>query len=98
MGAYENPIASWPEGIMRYEESFERATRENATRHDIGPDAGTTIERATSKPPEYVYGIPLPDLGEGDPLARIEAVWNQFHPCWQQGTSQREGGSEVKWI
>jgi hypothetical protein len=89
-GGYKNRIVSWPRGIINYEKSFEKATRENEGQYDIVPETGTVIERATGTTPDYIYGIPFPSLSEDDPLAGIKALWNQAHVYWHQGSTHIE--------
>ncbi len=89
-GGYANPIASWPLGLIKYDTSFVEATAGNADRYDIDPVTGTIVDRATGGPPEYVYGVPFPDIDAGDPQAGIKALWNQFHVYWNQGSLHTE--------
>jgi len=89
-GGYKNQIVSWPRGIIHFDESFEKATRDNEGKYDVIADTGGIVEKATSKLPEYVYGIPFPKISENDPLAGIKALWNQFHTFWNQGSSHTE--------
>jgi hypothetical protein len=90
-GGYRNEIASWPEGIIYREKSFEESTRANAGRYDVDPDTGTIIDKATGKQPDYIYGIPFPNIDPADPRAGIKAVWNMFHNYWFEPFRQTEG-------
>jgi len=84
MGDYSNPIVSWPTGIFYFDKSFEEATKQNAGKYDLAPE-GAIVDKATGKQPEYVYGLPFPDLKEGDPQAGLKAVWNSFYAWWNNG-------------
>ncbi|HEV7735250.1 MAG TPA: DUF1329 domain-containing protein [Candidatus Binatia bacterium] len=85
-GGYKNEIASWPEGIIVREKSFNAATASNEGKYDIDPATGTIIDKATGKAPEYAYGIPFPTIKEDDPNAGIKAVWNMFYNYWNNGS------------
>jgi Protein of unknown function (DUF1329) len=85
-GGYRNEIGSWPEGIIYRERSFEESTRSNATKYDVDPNTGTIIEKATGKQPDYIYGMPFPNIDPADPRAGIKAVWNMFHNYWNNGS------------
>jgi hypothetical protein len=89
-GGYRNPIVSFPTGIYHYETDFVAATKENDGKYDVEPGTGTIIEKATGKPPAYIYGIPFPTLSADDPNAGLKALWNQFHSYWNQGNVRAE--------
>src|SRR5215471_9818398 len=59
---YQNPIVSWPPGLIHYDHSFEDATRQNDGKYDVDPQSMTIIEKATGQPPAYLYGIPFPHI------------------------------------
>jgi Protein of unknown function (DUF1329) len=83
---YQNPIVSWPTGLIHYDHSFEDATRQNEGRYGIDAKSGTVIENATGKPPAYVYGIPFPTVAPDDPQGGLKALWNQFNIYWNIGS------------
>jgi hypothetical protein len=83
---YQNPIVSWPDGIIHYDHSFEDATRQNEGKYTIDPETGTILEKATGKRPAYIYGIPFPTVAPDDPQGGLKALWNQFHIYWNVGS------------
>lgn len=89
-GGYRNPIVSFPTGISHYGKDFQAATKENDGKYDLEPGTGTIIEKATGKPPKYIYGIPFPTLAADDPNAGLKALWNQFYMYWNQGSVRAE--------
>jgi hypothetical protein len=95
-GAYRNRLVSWPRGIIHYAPSFEEATRTNAGRYRIDPETGTILEAATGARPQYVYGVPFPEIAADDPQGGIKALWNQFHTYWSQGSIHAE--SLLVWV
>ncbi|MEO0250206.1 MAG: DUF1329 domain-containing protein [candidate division WOR-3 bacterium] len=56
---------------------FERASRENAGKYALDAD-GVLIEKASGKVPEFVYGLPFPDIDPADPQAGCKIMWNFF--------------------
>src|SRR5262245_61302379 len=82
---YQNPVVSWPTGIIHWDHSFEDATKQNAGKYGLSPE-GSIIDKSTGKPPEYVYGIPFPTIAPDDPQAGLKAVWNAFHNYWNTGS------------
>jgi Protein of unknown function (DUF1329) len=86
-GEYHNEIASWPEGLIHHEKSFEEATRQNQGKYDVDKETGTIVEKAGGQPPQYIYGIPFPTIDPQDPQAGVKAVWNTFHTYWNNGSA-----------
>jgi hypothetical protein len=68
-GEYVNPIDSWPNGINKWDDSFEASTKANAGKYAIDPETG--------KPPEYVYGHPFPTIAPDDPQAGIKLPFDR---------------------
>jgi len=83
-GQYENPIVSWPRGLMHFDLGFEQATKANAGKYVLGED-GTIVEASSGKQPEYVYGLPFPEVKPDDPQGGLKALWNQFFAWWANG-------------
>jgi hypothetical protein len=83
---YQNPIVDWPEGIIHWDQSFEAATKENAAGKFAINDKGGIVDAATGTLPEYVYGIPFPNVSPDDPRAALKALWNNFHVYWNTGS------------
>ncbi|HZP41405.1 MAG TPA: DUF1329 domain-containing protein [Candidatus Binatia bacterium] len=85
-GEYRNPIVTYAPDGEHWEAAFLAATKKNATTLDTN-EAGTIIDRATGRQPEYVYGLPFPDIDPKDPKAAIKIVWNQFYAYWNHGNT-----------
>ncbi len=83
---YQNPIVSWPEGIIYYDASREAATKANEGKYKVDPESGTILEVSTGEAPEYVYGVPFPTIAPDDAHGGVKALWNQFHNFWNQGS------------
>lgn len=84
-GDYRNAIASWPDGILHRSATFARASTANVGRYALDADTGTIIEAATGAPANEIYGLPFPQIADGDPDGGLKAVWNQFHSYWNGG-------------
>lgn len=75
---YQNPIVSWPDGIIHWDRSFAEASKQNEGKYAIGPE-GAIVEKAGGKAPAYVYGHPFPTVAPDDPQGGLKALWNAFH-------------------
>jgi len=85
-GEYYNKIDSWPKGIIHFDKSFEEATKTNVGKYAVDPTSHTIVEAGSGNQPEYIYGLPFPDVKEGDPDAGVKALWNQYHVWWNGGS------------
>ncbi len=83
-GEYRNVLVSYPLGTLKWEESFNEATERNKGRLDV-TEAGSIVYSSTGKQPDYLYGIPFPDIDPDDPKAAVKIVWNQFFAYWAGG-------------
>lgn len=88
-GEYRNTIINYPTGRKLWEDAFVAATKENGERLDVDA-VGTVIDKTTGKQPEYLYGIPFPNIDPADPNAGVKVVWNQFLAYWNGGNSYNE--------
>lgn len=61
-------------------------TKNNGGKYDLNEN-GYLVEKATGKPPDYVVGIPFPDLkmSDSDPGSRY--WWNQYYHRYSWGNS-----------
>jgi Protein of unknown function (DUF1329) len=85
-GEYENPIVSWPEGIIHHDRSFEEATAANPGKYVLDAKSGTILDKATGAMPDYIYGTPFPTIDASDSEAGLKALWNQLHNYWNTGS------------
>jgi hypothetical protein len=85
-GEYRNGIVDYPLSNNHWEKSFLEATEKNARQLDVN-EAGSIVDAATGKQPDYVYGIPFPDIDPKDPKAGAKIVWNQFLAYWNHGST-----------
>lgn len=59
-----------------YSQTFWDATKANAGKFDVEPTQCGLVEKSTGKLPEYVFGMPFPDVGQGDPKAGCKIAHN----------------------
>jgi hypothetical protein len=88
-GEYRNAVVDYPVANNHWEASFDEATAKNAHTLDVD-DAGAIVEKASGKPPDYVYGIPFPEIEANDPKAAAKIVWNQFFAYWNHGNTYND--------
>src|SRR5262249_41282753 len=48
---------------------------------------GTIVDAKTGQQPDYIYGIPFPNIDPKDPKAGTKVVWNQFLSYWDHGNT-----------
>ena len=58
---YQNPIVSWPDGIINYDHSFEDATKQNDGKYTLDPQTGTILDKATREAAGVHLRHPVPD-------------------------------------
>lgn len=85
-GEYVSKIVHYPLGNPNWEKGFVEATKENAARLTVN-DQGTVIDKATGKLPEYLYGLPFPDIDPKDPQAGVKVIWNYYLATWYGGNA-----------
>src|SRR5690349_19902309 len=81
-GKFENKIVAWPPGY-RWETSFQEATLGNKGKYELHYK-GTIIDKATNEQPNYVYGLPFPDVDPNDPQVAAKILWNAYYAYWYQ--------------
>lgn len=85
-GEYKNVVVDYPLGNLKEEAAWKEATEKNAGQLDVD-DVGTVIFKGSGKQPDYLYGIPFPNIDPNDPKAAVKIVWNQFLAYWNGGSS-----------
>ena len=85
-GDYRNVIVDYPVGSARWEPTWNEATEKNAGQLDVN-EVGTVVFKGSGEQPDYLYGIPFPNIDPNDPKAAVKIVWNQFLAYWAGGSS-----------
>lgn len=83
-GKYRSRVVDYPTGNPNWEHSFVEETKENKQRLTVD-ERGSIIDKITGKMPDYLYGLPFPDIDPSDPNASVKVVWNYFLATWYLG-------------
>jgi hypothetical protein len=86
-GEYRNPVVEFPDARWAWDDGFAEATRQNGQRLALD-EHKTPVDRETGKRPEYIQGLPFPDIREDDPDAGAKAVWNLAYAYYTGGNSR----------
>jgi hypothetical protein len=86
-GDYMNQIVDFPSGRFRWDDGFDAATRQNAERI-ILDESKAPVDRTTMKQPEYLTGLPFPDIREDDPDGGYKVLWNLAYAYYTGGNSR----------
>src|SRR5262249_8910155 len=86
-GDYMNQIVDFPNGRFRWDDGFDAATRQNAERI-ILDESKAPIDKTTMKQPEYLTGLPFPDIREDDPDGGYKVLWNLAYAYYRGGNSR----------
>ena len=74
-------------GALRYEprwdDNFLAASAKNTGRYDVDA-AGNVVERATGKAPDYVFGLPFPEIDPKDANAGLKILWNRWYAVYKR--------------
>jgi len=86
-GDYMNQIVDFPNGRFRWDDGFDAATRQNGERI-ILDESKAPVDKTTMKQPEYLTGLPFPDIREDDPDGGYKALWNLAYAYYTGGNSR----------
>ena len=67
-GDYMNKLVEFPNTRWAWDDGFEEATKWNAE-HLVLDEHKSPIDKATGKRPEYIRGLPFPNIDPNDPDA-----------------------------
>lgn len=94
-GDYKNKLVDFPASRFRFDDDFERGTAWN--REHVGLDQfKAPIDKATGKRPEYLTGLPFPDVTESEPDAGVKILWNLAYAYYAGGNSHNY--TVLNWI
>ena len=94
-GEFVNPIAEWPEGLQHYAQDFLKGTEENAGRFKLD-EQGTILDNTSGRQPDYIMGLPFPQIDPADPQAAVKILWNYYYQWWDNGNAL--GNTAVEWV
>jgi hypothetical protein len=88
-GEYKNPLVDFPSARFRWDDGFDEATKRNRETLVLGEDK-QPVDKATGKRPDYIQGLPFPDIREDDPDGGYKIIWNLFYAYYTGGNSHNE--------
>lgn len=94
-GDYRHRIVTYNLDPMADEPVFRAALDANQGRYDVSDD-GSIIEKATGKPPEYIYAWPFPTIDATDPKAAVKIVWNYYYTLYYGGNAHYR--ADLVWL
>src|SRR2546427_645838 len=71
-GDYRSTVVEFPNSRWRWDDGFEEASRWNGE-HLVLDEHKSPVDKASGKRPEYITGLPFPDIREDDPDAGYKA-------------------------
>jgi len=74
-GEYANKLIDFPNSRWSWDDGFAEAMKWNAE-HLVLDEHKSPIDKDTGKRPDYIRGLPFPDIREDDPEAGYKALWN----------------------
>src|SRR5207244_11773077 len=85
-GEYMSKLVDWPNSKWAWDDGFDEATKWNAE-HLVLDEHKSPIDKATGKRPEYIRGLPFPNIDPKDPDAGYKALWNLDYAYYTGGNS-----------
>ena len=85
-GDYYNKVVDFPNSRYSWDDGFAEATEWNR-QHLVLDEHRSPIDKATGKRPEYIQGLPFPDIRADDPDAGYKALWNMDYAYYTGGNS-----------
>jgi len=86
-GDYRNPVVEFSNSRWRWDDGFDEATRWNGE-HLVLDEHKAPVDKATGKRPDYITGLPFPDIREDDPDAGYKVLWNVDYTYYTGGNSR----------
>jgi hypothetical protein len=88
-GDYKNPIVDFPSVKFRWDDGFDEATKHNGETIVLD-DNKQPVDKTTRQRPEYIQGLPFPDIRQDDPDGGYKIIWNLFYAYYTGGNSHNE--------
>jgi len=86
-GDYYNPVVEFPNSRFAWDDGFAEATEWNR-QHLVLDEHRSPIDKTTGKRPDYIQGLPFPDIRQDDPDAGYKALWNLDYAYYTGGNSR----------
>jgi len=88
-GDYKNAIVAFPDSKFRWDDGFPEATKRNGETIVLDENK-QPVDKTTHQRPDYIIGLPFPDIREDDPDAGSKIIWNLFYAYYTGGNSHNE--------
>ena len=85
-GDYMNKLVSFPNSRWAWDDGFDEASKWNAEHMGLD-EHKSPIDKATGKRPEYIRGLPFPNIDPKDPDSGYKALWNLDYAYYTGGNS-----------
>jgi len=85
-GDYTNKLVDFPETRWSWDDGFDEATRQNGERLVLD-EHKAPVDKDTKKRPDYIRGLPFPNIDMSDPEAGYKALWNLDYAYYTGGNS-----------
>ncbi|HLY37776.1 MAG TPA: outer membrane lipoprotein-sorting protein [Candidatus Binatia bacterium] len=94
-GEYTNQLVDFPDSRWQWDDGFEEATKWNAE-HLVLDEHKAPVDKATGNRPDYIRGLPFPNIDPNDPDAGYKALWNMDYAYYAGGNSHN--WTELNWV
>src|SRR2546427_5628380 len=94
-GEYANKLVDFPNSRWSWDDGFSEAMKWNAE-HLVLDDHKAPVDKTTGKRPDYIRGLPFPDIREDDPEAGYKALWNLDYAYYTGGNSHN--WTALNWV
>jgi hypothetical protein len=88
-GEYKNPVVEFPTTKFRWDDGFDEATKRNAATIVLD-ESKQPVDKTTGKRPDYIQGLPFPDIRQDDPDGGYKIIWNLFYAYYTGGNSHNQ--------
>ena len=86
-GDYTNRLVAFPDSVFRWDDGFDEATKKNGE-HLVLDEHKSPIDKDSGKRPDYLQGLPFPNIDPNDPDAGYKALWNLDYAYYTGGNSR----------
>jgi hypothetical protein len=94
-GEYVNRLIEFPDARWRWDDGFDEATKRNGERLVLDANK-QPVDRVTGQRPDYISGLPFPDIRQDDPEGGYKALWNLAYAYYTGGNSHNE--TILNWV
>lgn len=94
-GDFRHRISDWKLDALVDDPVFRAALDANRGRYALD-ERGSIVERASGKPPDYVYSWPFPEIDRNDPQAAMKIVWNYYYTLYYGGNGHYR--ADLLWL